>query len=296
MFFHDKRLQYKAKPDRPNPAFALRLQEVLGGQFGEMTVMMQYLFQGFNCKGPAKYRDMLLDIGTEEIGHVEMLCSLISWLLEGAPVEVQEQAASNPVMGAYMGGINPQHLIAGGGGALPKDSVGVPWNAGYMVSSGNLLADFYHNVTAEAQGRLQVTRLYQMTDDAGVRDTLAFMIARDTMHQNQWLAAIEELQRDGLESLPVPSKFPQSQENSAVAYQFWNQSAGLESSEGRWARGQSPDGKGQFEYLENPEPLGPMAVPPPADPRLFGTPGFEMTPQTQAVSPTQLGNPSRRRE
>jgi Mn-containing catalase len=64
MFLHDKRLQYNAKPDRPDPLFARKLQEVLGGQFGEITVMMQYLFQGWNCRGPARYRDMLLDIGT----------------------------------------------------------------------------------------------------------------------------------------------------------------------------------------------------------------------------------------
>ena len=81
MFFHDKRLQYRAEPARPDPLFARKLQEVLGGQFGEMSVMMQYLFQGWNCRGPKRYRDLLLDIGTEEISHVEMLCTMIGHLL-----------------------------------------------------------------------------------------------------------------------------------------------------------------------------------------------------------------------
>lgn len=84
MFLHQKRLQYRSKPDRPDPLFAMKLQEVIGGQWGEISVMMQYLFQGWNCRGPAKYRDMLLDVATEEIGHVEMLATMVAHLLEGA--------------------------------------------------------------------------------------------------------------------------------------------------------------------------------------------------------------------
>lgn len=70
MFFHIKELQYEAKPDRPDPVFARKLQEILGGQFGEISVMLQYLFQGWNLRGNGKYKDMLMDIGTEEIAHV----------------------------------------------------------------------------------------------------------------------------------------------------------------------------------------------------------------------------------
>lgn len=85
---------------------------------------------------------------------------------------------------------------------------------------------------------------------------LSFLIARDTMHQNQWLAAIEELKADGLEETPVPSAFPQELELSEVAYQFWNVSEGSESQEGRWASGGSIDGKGDFDYLTDPKPMG----------------------------------------
>jgi Mn-containing catalase len=271
MFFHDKHLQYNAKPERPDPVFARKLQEVLGGQWGEISVMMTYLFQGWNCRGPAKYRDMLLDIGTEEMAHVEMLATMIARLLESAPAAMQEDAVRNPVLGAVMGGMNPQHLIVSGLGAMPTDSVGYPWNAKYTIASGNLLADFRFNVTAESQGRLQVARLYEMTDDRGVRDMLAFMLARDTMHQNQWLAAIEDLEREGLESTPCPSTFPQSQEHREVSYQFWNMSVGEESAEGRWASGPSMDGKGRFEYVANPSALSEAPELAPADPRLHGT-------------------------
>jgi manganese catalase len=280
MFFRSKNLQYNARPDKPDPVFARQLQEVLGGQWGEISVMMSYLFQGWNCRGPAKYRDMILDIGTEEIAHVEMLATMIARLLERAPVESQEEAARNPIMAAIMGGtspdaviagMNPQHLIVTGLGASPTDSVGYPWNSRYTIASGNLLADFRFNLTAESQGRLQVTRLFELTNDSGVRDMLSFLIARDTMHQNQWIAAIAELEADGLETTPCPSTFPQELENREVSYQFWNCSEGAQSRVGQWARGATPDGRGEFEYLEMPSPLGPEADLGLVDPRLHGT-------------------------
>jgi Mn-containing catalase len=286
MFYHTKKLQYFRPPEKPDPIYAKKIQELIGGTFGEMTVMMQYLFQGWNCRGPAKYRDMLLDIGTEEIGHVEMLATMIAHLLNKAPIKLQEQGAQDPVVGAVMGGtnpqdvivdvmaaaMNPQHAIVSGLGATPSDSVGFPWNGRFIVASGNLMADFRSNLHAESQGRLQAVRMYEMSNDAGVKDTLSFMIARDTMHQNQWIAALEELKADGLEDTPVPSSFPLELEKREFAYQFWNHSEGTESAQGRWAQGPSPDGKGQFEYVENPRPLGPEPLPPVPDPRLHGTP------------------------
>src|SRR3954451_25076446 len=101
--------------------------------------MMQYLVQGWNCRGPAKYRDMLMDIGTEEIGHVEMLATMVCRLLEGASTDDQEAAArGSSVVGALLGGtspkdviaaaaMNPQHAIVGGLGTMPADSVGNRW-------------------------------------------------------------------------------------------------------------------------------------------------------------------------
>src|SRR4051812_18859011 len=136
MFRRMNRMQFHARPDRPDPLYAKKLQELIGGQWGEMSVMNQYLFQGWNCRGPAKYRDMLLDIATEEIGHVEMLATMVARLLEGADSATTESVAkSNSAVGAVMGGtspkdmmmaaaMNPQHLIVSGQGAMPADSVG----------------------------------------------------------------------------------------------------------------------------------------------------------------------------
>ncbi|WP_435016736.1 manganese catalase family protein [Tundrisphaera sp. TA3] len=283
MFYHIKQLQYNAKPERPDPLFARKLQEVLGGQWGEMSVALMYLFQGWNCRGPAKYKDMLMDVATEELAHVEMLATMISRLLEGAPVSLRDAAVEqHPAVAAVMGGMDPQHAIVSGLGATPNDSQGFPWTARYITASGNLLADFRFNVTAESQGRLQVARLWNMTDDKGVRDMLSFNMARDTMHQNQWLAAIEELKADGLEDTPCPSSWPIELQRNENAYQFFNFSQGNESQTGRWAAGQAPDGKGQFSFVAEPRPLGTDAtVAPPADPRLYGTPAAPLPPRAK---------------
>ena len=119
-----------------------------------------------------------------------------------------------------------------------------------------------------------------MTDDPGVKDHLSFMIARDTMHQNQWLAAIEDLQSEGFEEMVVP-KIAYEYGKKEHAYQFLNHSQGEESAQGRWAKGTAPDGKGEFEYVAHPQPLGPEPELPQPDPRLHGT---LKTPQAQSMA------------
>jgi Mn-containing catalase len=263
VFTHVQDLQFEAKPDKPDPAFARRLQEVLGGQWGEMTVATQYLLQGWNCRLPGKYKDMLLDIGTEELAHVEMLVTMIDRLLT-APMKETDSLSEEQ---AHM---NPQHLIVNGGGAYYRDSMGLPWSGGYVTASGNLMADFHYNATAEMQGRLQVARLYNMTDDKGVQNMLRFLLARDRMHQNQWLAAIEELKADGIEDIPVPDAFTEDADMDR-AYAFIHASDGPSATEGRWASGPTPDGKGTFTTEAPPRATGERPVLPPGDPRLYST-------------------------
>lgn len=272
MFFHRQELQHQATPERPDAVYARKLQEVLGGQYGEITVAMQYGFQSWNIHLPGKYRDLLYGIGAEEFGHVEMLATMIAQLLEKAPLGITEEAVQNdPTVAAVIGGTDLQHAIVAGAGARPVDSMGNPWSAGYITASGNLLADFTANANAEMQGRLQVARLYHMTDDHGVRDLLAFLLARDTMHQNQWLAAAQELRDEGLEGLPVPDNFPLGKEDRDVSYQYINFSNGQHASEGRWASGPTPDGKGEFSYVAEPPAGVPMPPPTHPDARLYGT-------------------------
>ena len=272
MFFHKQELQFKAVPDKPDAIYARKLQEVLGGQYGEITIAMQYGFQAWNTHIPGKYRDLLFGIAAEEFGHVEMLAVMIAQLLEKAPVQQAEDAAkSDPVLGAVMGGMDVQHAIVAGAGARPVDSNGNPWQGSYITSSGNLLADFTANANGEMQGRIQAARLYHMTDDKGVHDLLSFLIARDTMHQNQWLAAIEDLKSEGIEQLPVPSNFPQSKEDNKVAYTYMNFSDGAAAQEGSWASGPTPDGNSEFSYADGPTSSVPMPPPTTPDERLYGT-------------------------
>jgi Mn-containing catalase len=272
MFFHKQELQYKASPDKPDAVYARKLQEVLGGQYGEITVAMQYSFQAWNAHMPGKYRDLLFGIGAEEFGHVEMLATMISRLLEKAPLGITEDAVqSDPTVAAIIGGTDVQSAIVAGAGVRPVDSNGNPWQGSYITASGNLLADFTANANAEMQGRLQVARLYHMTDDHGIRDMLSFLLARDTMHQNQWIAAAKELQEEGHESLPVPSNFPLKNEKRDVAYQYINFSDGETAREGSWASGPTPDGHGEFEYLDGPQTSVPMPPPTHPDSRFYGT-------------------------
>ena len=130
MFKHTDYLQFDVKPEKPDPVYAHKLQELIGGAFGEMTVTMQYLFQGWNCRMEGQYKDLIMDIATEEIGHVEMLAVMVARLLEGAPAtESSKAAGGDPVVAAVMGGMDPQQAIVAGGGALPADSKVTPGTA-----------------------------------------------------------------------------------------------------------------------------------------------------------------------
>lgn len=275
MFRHQKELQFEAKPNRPNPLIAKYLQELIGGQYGEMSVAMQYLFQGWSCRGEEKYKDMLMDIATEEIGHVEMLATMVARLLEGAPVEDQEAAMQkDPTIGAIISGMNPQHAIVAGLGPRPADSVGNPWSGAYIIASGNLLADFRANLNAESQGRLQVARIYEMIDDRGVKDMLSVLLARDSYHQNLWECAVKELEeKEG--SILVPSTFPRDKERKDIAYDFYNFSEGDQSSEGSWASGKALDGEGEYQWLKEPKIEGAAPKLEPVTPKMYGTPPFK---------------------
>jgi Mn-containing catalase len=243
MFYHDKKLQYTVKVDKPNPIFAKMLQQAIGGVEGEIRVALQYLFQAWGARGPSRYRDLLLETGTEEIGHIEMLATAVALNLEGAPASLKEQLAKDPIVESVLGGMDPRHILSAGLAAMPSDSNGLPFNASHVYASGNIAADMLANVTAESTGRILATRLYNLTDDPGMKDMLSFLIARDTMHQNQWLAVLAELE----EPYPIPNSFPQDQEKQDYSYAFLSFAVDdTPPPTGRWSEGTSIDGKGEF--------------------------------------------------
>jgi Mn-containing catalase len=216
---------------------------------------------------------MIMDIATEEIGHVEMLTTMMARLLEGAPAETTEKAvAANPVLAAVIGGMNPQHAIVAGGNALPRDSQGVPWNTGYIVASGNLLADFRSNVAAEAQSRLMTSRVYNMTDDPGVKEMLQFNLARDTFHQQQWLLGIEQLIADGFVDRSGIENSNGEVENQEQNHTFWSFDETSRAGEGRWAQGPTLIGGPDIVHVTDARPLtDDRPLGPAPDPKLYVT-------------------------
>jgi Mn-containing catalase len=274
MYYHDTRLQHPVRVTEPDPAFARSLQQAIGGVEGEIRVCMQYFFQAWNARGPDnRYRDMLLHTATEEISHIEMLATAVALNLESAPAHLQEEGVKDKLVGAVMGGEGPRSAIEGmihkqmlsaGLGAMPVDSDGVPFDMSHIYASGNLAADMTANVAAESTGRVLAVRLYNQAHDEGMRDMLSFLIARDTMHQNQWLAVIEDL--GGFSSqFPIPNSFPQESEKSEFSYKYFVTSTDGEFPQGQWSQGRSPDGKGQFEPMKV-EPMGDEPVLGPARP------------------------------
>ncbi len=227
------------------------LQEGVGGIEGEMRVALQYLFQAFGTpKSKAKYRDLLMETAMEEFGHVEMYATAVTKNLQGAPEDVkQEVAADSPIISMMMKGGQPRQALSAGLHGLATDANGVPFNGNYIIASGNLAADMYANIAAEATGRQLACRLYEMTDDQGMKDMFSYLIARDTMHQNQWHAVLEELG----ETLPVPASFPQEKENQDFNYQFMSTfREQREDPEERWTQGTSIDGKDEFSFGYQP--------------------------------------------
>lgn len=254
MFYTDGKLQYPVRVERPDPLFAKALQQAIGGVEGEIRVAMQYMFQAFGARGPAKYRDMLLNTATEELGHIEMLSTAVALNLEKAPLSMQEDVSADAVGGAVLNGVDMRHILSTGLAALPSDANGVPFDASHVYASGNLAADMYANVAAESSGRVLATRLYNMTDDPGMKDMLSFLIARDTMHQQQWLAALDDM--GGSETnLPIPNSFPQSKENQKFSYAYLGHMVDGSIPQGRWSEGRSIDGKGRFS-AQRSEPMG----------------------------------------
>jgi Mn-containing catalase len=216
MFYHVKNLIHPIVDDQPDPSAANALQEGLGGQFGEMRTMMQFLFQSFNFRGNGiPYLDLIQGIGLEEISHVELVTKTISKLLDGAPGYYGDKfdtpsAGGVPVMEMAKEQQNPHHFIMGAQGALPVDAAGNPWSGSYVHNHGNLVLDLMDNLVLEATGRLQKSRIYQMSSNKTLRSTISFLIVRDEAHQMAFAKALETLGVNWAKVLPVP-KFDASQ-------------------------------------------------------------------------------------
>lgn len=260
MYLHVQRLINEIVPDDPDPAAANALQEGLGGQFGEMRTMMQYLFQSINFRGPAgkPYRDLIQGIGTEEISHVELIGTTIARLLDGSPryngrktdpLDKPGSGGATP-LGLALDQGNIHHYLVAAQGALPVDAAGNPWSGSYVYNSGNLVLDLLYNLMLESTGRLQKCRIYEMTDNKTARSTIAYLIVRDQAHENAYARALETLDVDWAKTLPIPKtnaeRFPEVKKLVDLGLQSKQYTFDLtaESEAGKIYRGMSPSKDG----------------------------------------------------
>jgi Mn-containing catalase len=204
-------------PSDPDPEGAAKVQELMGGRFGEMSTLMNYTFQSFNFRhrqGARPFYDLIANIAAEEYGHIELVAAAINTMLTGASDD--DQAPKAALEGARNAAVNPHHFIAGGLGALPQDSRGMPWTGDYVFSSGDLIEDLTHNFFLETGARNNKLKVYEMCDHPAARALTGYLLVRGGVHQVAYARALENLTGANLMKLfPSPQiptdKIPECQ-------------------------------------------------------------------------------------
>lgn len=185
MFRHVKQLQYTVRVAEPNPGLANLLLEQFGGPQGELAAACRYFTQGLSDDDPGR-KDMLMDIATEELSHLEIIGSLVGMLNKGAKGALAEGTENEAdLYRSLTANGNDSHItsLLYGGGTPLTNSAGVPWTAAYIDTIGEPTADLRSNVAAEARAKIIYERLINVTDDPGVKDALAFLMTREAAHQ-----------------------------------------------------------------------------------------------------------------
>jgi Mn-containing catalase len=182
MYHHVKKLMYTVNIGEPDPKFGRMLLEQFGGANGELAAAMQYSIQGFNCEDAAR-KDLLMDIGTEELSHLEVVGALIRMHLK--PMKNEREAAE----------ADPLVAIAGGGGVALFDSMGNAWTANYLKVTGDLAVDLRSNIAAEARAKIVYERLIAFTEDQGSKEALQFLMTREITHMRAFTAALDSMEK-----------------------------------------------------------------------------------------------------
>lgn len=196
MFMHNKRLQFTVRVSEPNPKLACMMLEQFGGADGELAAAMRYFTQGLAEEDPGR-KDMLLDIATEELSHLEVIGSIVTMLNKGARAQLSEQQMAEAELYNMVGstGTSAKESILFGGGPGLTDSAGVPWSANYVDSRGEPTVDLRSNIAAESRAKIVYERLIGITDDPGIKEALGFLMTREIAHQKSFekaLFAIED--------------------------------------------------------------------------------------------------------
>jgi len=206
MYHHVKKLMFTVRVDEPDPRFGNMLLEQFGGANGELAAAMQYSIQGLNCEDPDR-KDLLMDIGTEELSHLEIVGTLARMHLK--PAKFDRQAAE----------ADPLIAIAGGGGVNLFNSQGNAWTADYLKITGELDVDLRSNIAAEARAKIVYERLINFCDDAGTKDALQFLMTREITHMKAFSLALESM---GKPAFSIGRVAP----TPGLVNQFFNDSTG----------------------------------------------------------------------
>jgi len=229
MYHHIKKLMYTVHVDQPDPRFGNMLLEQFGGANGELAAAMQYSVQGLNCEDKAR-KDLLMDIGTEELSHLEVVGTLARMHLK--PMKKKRSAAE----------ADPLIAVAGGGGVGLCNSMGNPWTADYLKVTGELDVDLRSNIAAEARAKIVYERLIDFCDDQGSKDALQFLMTREITHMKAFMEALHSMGRDPLQIGEIPP-------TPEIVNKFFNDSTGTGDEGETDERGPWNEGHG-IEYIE----------------------------------------------
>src|SRR6476660_7028059 len=229
MYHHIKKLMYTVRVDEADPKFGNMLLEQFGGANGELAAAMQYSIQGLNCEDPAR-KDLLMDIGTEELSHLEVVGTLAR--LHLAPMRFKREAAE----------ADPLIAIAGGGGVNLFNSMGNAWTADYLKVTGELDVDLRSNIAAEARAKIVYERLINFCDDPDSKDALQFLMTREITHMKVFMAALDSMGKDPLEIGEIPP-------TEGLVDMYFNESTGVGDEGEHDARGPWNEGNGS-KYVE----------------------------------------------
>jgi Mn-containing catalase len=238
MFSHNKRLQYTVRVQETNPGLANLMLEQFGGPQGELAAACRYFSQYLAEDDPGR-KDMLIDIATEELSHLEVIGTIVAMLNKGAKGKLAEAMDSEAELYRSIHGAgNDSHVtqVLYGGGPAFINSAGVPWSAAYVDSIGDPSCDLRSNIAAEARAKIVYERLINLTDDPGVKEALGFLMTREISHQQSFEKALYSMSA----SFP-PGKLPGMKEFSNV---YFNMSQGDGDTRGPW------NNEPVFEYRE----------------------------------------------
>lgn len=245
MFMHNKRLQYTVRVAEPNPALASLLLEQFGGPDGELAAAMRYFTQGLGELDPGR-KDLLLDIATEELSHLEVIGSIVAMLNKNVKAQLSEAAMEEADLYLAInsgGNSHTQSILYGGGPALTNSS-GVPWTAAYVDTKGDPTCDLRSNIAAESRAKVVYERLINITDDPGIKDALGFLMTREIAHQKSFEKAL----------YAIDDNFPSGKLPGIERYAnvYVNASQGEGDADGSWNSGE------QWERIDDLDEAMPM--------------------------------------